>query len=189
MPALGVVGVMALVAVGQSFAGQLAVGVPSQLVVAIVRVLDEGDFALRAVGVAGDVAVGVGLAGDVARYEWGDAGTVTVHHQDGSRQIYEHDSNARLVSQTDPDGANHQKTYDEQGRLIAEKDPLGAVTEYQYNESGHLTALIPPEDEPTYYSYLDGHVRKIRRGMAQWYWYSVTAPRGSFSAIRRPCSS
>ncbi|MQT28923.1 hypothetical protein GHN41_24115, partial [Pseudomonas helleri] len=30
-----------------------------------------------------------------ARYEWDDAGTVTVHHQDGSRQIYEHDSNAR----------------------------------------------------------------------------------------------
>ncbi|MQT28912.1 hypothetical protein GHN41_24015, partial [Pseudomonas helleri] len=54
--------------------------------------------------------------------------------------------------------------------LIAEKDPLGAVTEYQYNESGHLTALIPPEDEPTYYSYLDGHVRKIWRGMAQWYY-------------------
>ncbi|WP_240891019.1 RHS repeat-associated core domain-containing protein [Pseudomonas sp. TMW22091] len=105
-----------------------------------------------------------------ARYEWDDAGTVTVHHQDGSRQIYEHDSNARLVSQTDPDGATHQKIYDEQGRLIAEKDPLGAVTEYQYNESGLLTALIPPQDEPTYYSYLDGHVRKIRRGMAQWYY-------------------
>ena len=65
--------------------------------------------------------------------EWGDDFTATVHHQDGSRQIYEHDSNARLVSQTDPDGANHQKTYDEQGRLIAEKDPLGAVTEYQYH--------------------------------------------------------
>ncbi|WP_405595973.1 RHS repeat-associated core domain-containing protein [Pseudomonas sp. 2024-64] len=105
-----------------------------------------------------------------ARYEWDDAGTVTVHHQDGSRHIYAHDSNARLVSQTDPDGATHQKIYDEQGRLIAEKDPLGAVTEYQYNESGRLTALIPPQDEPTYYSYLDGHVRKIRRGLAQWYY-------------------
>ncbi|TWR75856.1 RHS repeat domain-containing protein, partial [Pseudomonas saxonica] len=75
-----------------------------------------------------------------ARYEWDDAGTVTVHHQDGSRQLYAHDNNARLVSQTDPDGATHQKIYDEQGRLIAEKDPLGAVTEYQYNESGLLTA-------------------------------------------------
>ena len=103
-----------------------------------------------------------------ATYEWDDNGAVTVKNRDGSQQIYVHDDNARLVRQIDPDGAEHHKAYDDKGRLIAEKDPLGAVTEYQYNEAGQLTALIPPVDEPTFYSYLNGHVRKVQRGLACW---------------------
>ena len=103
-----------------------------------------------------------------ATYEWDDNGSVTVKNRDGSQQVYVHDDNARLISQTDPDGAEHQKAYDDKGRLIAEKDPLGAVTEYQYNEAGQLTALIPPADEPTFYRYFNGHVRTVQRGLAIW---------------------
>ncbi|MCB2251935.1 RHS repeat protein [Pseudomonas chlororaphis] len=103
-----------------------------------------------------------------SRYVWDDQGTVTVVNVDGSEQVYVHDENARLVSQTDPDGAETQKAYDEKGRLIAEKDPLGAVTEYQYDEAGRLVAIIPPEDEPTTYQHHNGFVRAVRRGKAAW---------------------
>ncbi|AMS14910.1 type IV secretion protein Rhs [Pseudomonas chlororaphis] len=103
-----------------------------------------------------------------ARYVWDDEGTVTVINADGSEQVYVHDENARLVSQTTPDGAETQKAYDEKGRLIAEKDPLGAITAYEYSEAGRLIAVIPPEDESTYYNYFDGHLIEVRRGNAQW---------------------
>ncbi|PCR92839.1 type IV secretion protein Rhs [Pseudomonas fluorescens] len=103
-----------------------------------------------------------------SRYVWDDQGTVTVINVDGSEQVYVHDENARLVSQTAPDGAETQKAYDEKGRLIAEKDPLGAVTEYQYNEAGRLVAIIPPDDEPTTYQHHNGFVRVVRRGKASW---------------------
>jgi len=103
-----------------------------------------------------------------ARYVWDDAGKVTVINADGSEELYVHDENARLISQTDPDGAETQKAYDEKGRLIAEKDPLGAVTEYRYNEAGSLAAVIPPEDEPTSYEYFRGFVSDVHRGKASW---------------------
>lgn len=102
------------------------------------------------------------------RFEWDDEGTVAAINSDGSEQIYVHDKNARLVSQTGPDGAQTQKAYDEKGRLTAEKDPLGAVTEYQYDEAGHLVAIIPPEDQPTTYQYHNGLIRVVRRGEATW---------------------
>jgi RHS repeat-associated protein len=103
-----------------------------------------------------------------ARYVWDDEGTVTVANADGSEQIYVHDKNARLVSQTGPDGAETQRAYDEKGQLIAEKDPLGAITEYRYNEAGRLFAIIPPEDQPTTYEYHNGFIRVVRRGKATW---------------------
>jgi len=103
-----------------------------------------------------------------SRYVWDDQGKVTVINVDGSEQVYVHDENARLVSQTAPNGAETQKVYDEKGRLIAEKDPLGAVTQYQYNEAGRLVAIIPPEDEPTTYQHHNGFVRVVRRGKATW---------------------
>jgi RHS repeat-associated protein len=102
------------------------------------------------------------------RFMWDDEGTVTAINSDGSEQIYVHDKNARLVSQTGPDGAQTQKAYDEKGRLTAEKDPLGAVTEYQYDEAGRLVAIIPSEDQPTTYQYHNGLIRVVRRGEATW---------------------
>ncbi|WP_122861727.1 RHS repeat-associated core domain-containing protein [Pseudomonas viridiflava] len=102
------------------------------------------------------------------RYVWDDNGTATVINADGSEQVYVHDTNARLVSQTDPDGAKLQKIYDEQGRLIAEKDALDAVTEYRYNDAGRLIALISSEGLPTYYGYFDGQLVSVERGEARW---------------------
>lgn len=103
-----------------------------------------------------------------ARYEWDDKGTVTVHNADGSEQVYVHDDNARLISETAADGAETQKTYDDQGRLIAVKDPMGAITEYQYSDAGRLIAVIPPEDLPTRYNYFDGQLIEVKRGKARW---------------------
>ncbi|WP_445571270.1 RHS repeat-associated core domain-containing protein [Pseudomonas sp. E102] len=106
-----------------------------------------------------------------SRYTWGDDGSVTVRHIDGSQDVYVHDDHARLVRQVDPAGGEHLKAYDEQGRLIAEQDPLGAVTEYRYDEVGRLVALIPPEGEPTSYEYRNGFLHARTRGKAVWtYW-------------------
>ncbi|MCV4289762.1 DUF6531 domain-containing protein [Pseudomonas capsici] len=103
-----------------------------------------------------------------ARYEWDDKGTVKVHNADGSEQVYVHDENARLISETTPDGAETQKAYDNKGRLIAVKDPLGAITEYQYNDAGRLIAVIPPEDATIRYNYFDGQLVEVLRGKARW---------------------
>ncbi|WP_161469352.1 DUF6531 domain-containing protein, partial [Pseudomonas syringae] len=103
-----------------------------------------------------------------ARYIWDDKGTVTVHNADGSEQVYVHDENARLISETAPDGAETQKVYNDDGRLIAEKDALGFVTEYQYNDAGRLIAVVPPEDEPTRYNYYDGQLIEVKRGGSRW---------------------
>ncbi|WP_148279829.1 DUF6531 domain-containing protein, partial [Pseudomonas syringae] len=103
-----------------------------------------------------------------ARYIWDDKGTVTVHNADGSEQVYVHDENARLISETAPDGAETQKVYNDDGRLIAEKDALGSVTEYQYNDAGRLIAVVPSEDEPTRYNYYDGQLIEVKRGGSRW---------------------
>ncbi|WP_434694561.1 RHS repeat protein [Pseudomonas sp. Z1-14] len=103
-----------------------------------------------------------------SHYSWGDDGSVTVRHLDGSQEVYVHDDRARLVRQVDPDGGEQLKAYDEQGRLTAEQDPLGAVTEYRYDEAGRLVALIPPEGEPTSYEYRNGFLHARQRGKAVW---------------------
>ncbi|WP_185752808.1 RHS repeat-associated core domain-containing protein [Pseudomonas fluorescens] len=103
-----------------------------------------------------------------ARYVWDDKGTVTVLNADGSEQVYVHDENARLISETAPDGAQTQKAYDDEGRLIAEKDALGAVIEYHYNDAGRLMSVVPAEDEATHYNYFDGQLIEVKRGRARW---------------------
>jgi RHS repeat-associated protein len=102
------------------------------------------------------------------RYEWDDKGTVTVYNADGSEQVYVHDENARLVSETAPDGAETQKAYDDQGRLFAVKDPMGGVTRYMYSDAGRLIAVLPPKDEPTRYNYFNGQLVDVQRGKARW---------------------
>ncbi|WP_434672902.1 RHS repeat-associated core domain-containing protein [Pseudomonas sp. R1-15] len=103
-----------------------------------------------------------------SHYSWGEDGSVTVRHRDGSQEVYVHDDRARLVRQVDPAGGEQLKAYDQQGRLTAEQDPLGAVTEYRYDEAGRLVALIPPEGEPTSYEYRNGFLHARQRGKAVW---------------------
>ncbi|WP_434704047.1 RHS domain-containing protein [Pseudomonas sp. Z1-12] len=103
-----------------------------------------------------------------SRYTWGEDGSVTVRHLDGSQEVYVHDDRARLVGKVEPDGGEHLKAYDEQGRLIAEQDPLGAVREYRYDEVGRLLALIPPDEAPTSYEYRNGFLHTRSRGKAVW---------------------
>ncbi|MCF4998989.1 type IV secretion protein Rhs, partial [Pseudomonas syringae] len=102
------------------------------------------------------------------RYEWDDAGSVTVHYVDGTEETYVHDDHARLVRKVEPDGGEQLNTYDAQGRLIAEQDALGAVTEYRYDDAGRLLALIPPDDAPTFYEYRNGFLHARSRGEAVW---------------------
>ncbi|MGD8221229.1 RHS repeat-associated core domain-containing protein [Pseudomonas thivervalensis] len=103
-----------------------------------------------------------------SRYTWGEDGSVTVQHLDGSQEVYVHDDRARLVRKVEPDGGEHLKAYDEQGRLIAEQDPLGAVSEYRYDDVGRLLALIPPDEAPTSYEYRNGFLHTRSRGQAVW---------------------
>ncbi|WP_431081095.1 RHS repeat-associated core domain-containing protein [Pseudomonas thivervalensis] len=103
-----------------------------------------------------------------SRYTWGEDGSVTVQHLDGSQEVYVHDDRARLVRKVEPDGGEHLKAYDEQGRLIAEQDPLGAVSEYRYDDVGRLVALIPPDEAPTSYEYRNGFLHTRQRGKAVW---------------------
>ncbi|WPN62906.1 RHS repeat protein [Pseudomonas sp. P9_32] len=103
-----------------------------------------------------------------SRYTWGEDGSVTVRHLDGSQKVYVHDERARLVRKVEPDGGEHLKAYDEQGRLIAEQDPLGAVTEYRYDDVGRLVALLPPDETPTSYEYRNGFLHRRARGKAVW---------------------
>ncbi|QKS85172.1 RHS repeat-associated core domain-containing protein [Pseudomonas bijieensis] len=103
-----------------------------------------------------------------SRYTWGEDGSVTVRHLDGSQEVYVHDERARLVRKVEPDGGEHLKAYDEQGRLIAEQDPLGAVCEYRYDDVGRLVALIPPDEAPTSYEYRNGFLHTRSRGQAVW---------------------
>ncbi|WP_163018570.1 DUF6531 domain-containing protein, partial [Pseudomonas viridiflava] len=103
-----------------------------------------------------------------ARYIWDDKGTVTVLNTDGSEQVYVHDENARLISETAPDGAETQRAYDDEGRLIAEKDALGAITEYHYNNAGRLMSVVPADEEATHYNYFDGQLVEVQRGDARW---------------------
>jgi RHS repeat-associated protein len=107
------------------------------------------------------------------RYQWGDDGSVTLIHADGSEETYAHNDQARLIRKVDPDGAEHLKAYDDQGRLVAEKDPLGNVTEFHYNEAGRLTSIIPTDEEPTLLEYRDGFVSRKQRGDAVWqFWHN-----------------
>ena len=103
-----------------------------------------------------------------ARYEWDDEGAVTAYNSDGSTQVYVHDENARLISETAPDGGETQNAYDDQGRLVAVKDAMGAITEYQYSDAGRLIAVIPAEGVPTRYNYFNGQLIDVQRGKARW---------------------
>jgi RHS repeat-associated protein len=103
-----------------------------------------------------------------ASYEWDDKGSVTAYNSDGSQQVFVHDDNARLISETAPDGGETQNAYDDHGRLIAVKDPMGAITQYQYSDAGRLMAVFPPEGEPTYYNYFNGQLTNVERGKAHW---------------------
>ncbi|QIB07306.1 RHS repeat protein [Pseudomonas fluorescens] len=103
-----------------------------------------------------------------SRYTWGEDGSVTVRHLDGSQEVYVHDDRARLLRKVEPDGGEHLKAYDEQGRLIAEQDPLGAVSEYRYDEVGRLVALMPADEVPTSYEYRNGFLHARSRGQAVW---------------------
>ncbi|MHA6787392.1 RHS repeat-associated core domain-containing protein [Pseudomonas bijieensis] len=103
-----------------------------------------------------------------SRYTWGEDGSVTVRHVDGSQEVYVHDDRARLLRKVEPDGGEHLKAYDEQGRLIAEQDPLGAVSEYRYDEVGRLVALMPADEVPTSYEYRNGFLHARSRGQAVW---------------------
>jgi len=101
-------------------------------------------------------------------YVWDDNGGVQVKSVDGSKTLYQHDEQARLIRRLEPNGAEHLKAYDDKGRLVAEKNPLGATTRYIYDENGRLKALIPPEGEPTSYEHRNGFLHSKCRGKAQW---------------------
>ncbi|MGY3912081.1 RHS repeat-associated core domain-containing protein [Aeromonas piscicola] len=110
---------------------------------------------------------------DVARfdvsYTWDDdKGEVTVSNADGSQEVYQHDSNARLIRQQDPDGAVSEFVYNDKGQKVLARDALGGETRYHYDEAGLLDREIAPDGSQTAYHYWDGRVRKVVQGDREW---------------------
>ncbi|MGL4778901.1 MAG: DUF6531 domain-containing protein, partial [Aeromonas veronii] len=110
---------------------------------------------------------------DVARfdvsYTWDDdKGEVTVSNADGSQEVYQHDSNARLIRQQDPDGAVSEFVYNDKGQKVLARDALGGETRYHYDEAGLLECEIAPDGSQTAYHYWDGRVRKVVQGDREW---------------------
>ncbi|MFM5080216.1 RHS repeat-associated core domain-containing protein [Aeromonas veronii] len=110
---------------------------------------------------------------DVARfdvsYAWDDdKGEVTVSNADGSQEVYQHDSNARLIRQQDPDGAVSELVYNDKGQKVLARDALGGETRYHYDEAGLLEREIAPDGSQTAYHYWDGRVRKVVQGDREW---------------------
>ncbi|MFQ2083797.1 RHS repeat-associated core domain-containing protein [Aeromonas veronii] len=110
---------------------------------------------------------------DVARfdvsYAWDDdKGEVTVSNADGSQEVYQHDSNARLIRQQDPDGAVSEFVYNDKGQKVLARDALGGETRYHYDEAGLLEREIAPDGSQTAYHYWDGRVRKVVQGDREW---------------------
>ncbi|WP_025122952.1 MULTISPECIES: DUF6531 domain-containing protein, partial [unclassified Serratia (in: enterobacteria)] len=94
------------------------------------------------------------------RFLWDEQpGAVTVVHQDGSRETWQHDTRfRRLVKKVDPDGAIHSNEYGERGELLSETDPLGNRTEYGYNSELQCTWVRTPDGQETQYRYSRGQV-------------------------------
>ena len=110
---------------------------------------------------------------DVARFDvsygWDDdKGEVTVNNADGSLEVYQHDSNARLVRQQDPDGAVIEYVYNDKGQKVLARDALGGETLYHYDDAGLLSLEVAPDGNQTAYSYWDGRVRKVVQGDREW---------------------
>lgn len=85
------------------------------------------------------------MAGFDVTYSWDDdKGEVTVINADGSQEVYQHDSQARLVRQQDPDGAITESAYNAKGQKVLVRDPLGAETHYHYDEEGLLSSKLLP---------------------------------------------
>ena len=102
-------------------------------------------------------------------YGWDDdKGEVTVNNADGSLEVYQHDSNARLVRQQDPDGAVTEFGYNDKGQKVLARDALGGETRYQYDDAGLLSLEVAPDGNQTAYSYWDGRVRKVVQGDREW---------------------
>lgn len=93
-------------------------------------------------------------------YLWDEEpGAVTVVHQDGSRETWQHDTRyRRLLKKVDPDGAVHLHTYGERGELLSETDPLGNRTEYGYNRDLQCTWVRAPDGQEIRYRYIRGRV-------------------------------
>lgn len=121
----------------------------------------------------GGVARAIRHWSDVARfdvsYRWDDAkGEVSVSNADGSLEVYQHDSNARLVRKQDPDGAVTEFGYNDKGQKVLARDALGGETHYHYNEQGLLAFEVAPDGSQTAYHYWDGRVRKVVQGDREW---------------------
>ncbi len=109
------------------------------------------------------------VAGFDVTYGWDDdKGEVTVLNADGSQEVYQHDSQARLVRQQDPDGAITEFAYNDKGQKVLARDPLGAEIHYHYDEEGMLALEVAPDGSQTAYHYWDGRVRKIVQGEREW---------------------
>jgi RHS repeat-associated protein len=94
------------------------------------------------------------------RFLWDEQpGAVTLVHQDGSRETWQHDTRfRRLIKKVDPDGATHLNEYGERGELLSETDPLGNRTEYGYNGELQCTWVRTPDGQETQYRYSRGRV-------------------------------
>lgn len=88
-------------------------------------------------------------------YHWDEANhSVTLLHQDGSQQRYQHSAQARLVLEKNADGAETHYEYNDDGACIRVTDALGYHTDSIYDENGTLQCVITPDGHITSYDWL-----------------------------------
>ena len=123
------------------------------------------------------------------QYEWNDeTKTVKLTRSDGSQQVYQHDSNARLIYEKAADGAETFKEYDDKGQLVKITDPLGKVSQYFYDDSGNVSTSVNPDRQVTNYVHFLGAVKRVSvgEGKSTKIWLNTINQHGEIVAAKDP---
>ncbi|WP_161624534.1 DUF6531 domain-containing protein, partial [Phytobacter massiliensis] len=103
-------------------------------------------------------------------YQWNDdTGCVTVTYRDGSRSVWQHDNQARLLKQVTPSGYETLYHYTEEGYLHRIIDGEGLATYHDYGSQGELRAVEYPDGRIVNYDWLFGQIYKITTGRKKEY--------------------
>ncbi|GKX50341.1 RHS repeat-associated core domain-containing protein [Budvicia aquatica] len=118
-------------------------------------------------------------------YQWNDENrTVTVVTGKAERRVYQHSTQARLLSKTEADGSQTRYEYDDKGRLLMEIAPEGGVTRFEYDGQGQKVAEHFPDGRSRFYCWSAGHICRVDEGQRTWRYLRNSA--GDLTAAINP---